>query len=149
MTDKRMVADIIDEQRESRRAELARLRAELEAANKHVEVVRSLREHDHQQIEALRAALSEAERERDEARKKLNKTQLENARLGLKLVNVLSSRESILCAARGMWTVLMNTIKDTPLSKSTVVQNVEQESYEALLRIVHCQQAERGQAGKE
>ena len=76
------------------------------------------------------------ERAKDLARK-LDKTQLENARLGLKLVEVLSSRESILCAARGMWKVLMHVTKDTPLSKSTVVQNVEQESYAALLRIVH------------
>lgn len=125
---------IADDMRAASMGELARTKAQLKTANDEIEQLRrDLTLRTHGMFMAQEAA-------KDLARK-LDKTQLENARLGLKLVEVLNSRESILCAARGMWKVLMHVIKDTPVSKSTVVQNVEQESYEALLRIVRIQQS--------
>lgn len=146
---------IADDMRAASLGELNRTRAQLKTANGEIEQLRGVVMKDQKALMAAEAATGELSREliaerykayqaeeraKDLARK-LDKTQLENARLGWKLVGVLSSRESIVCAARGMWKVLMHVTKDTPLSKSTVVQNVEQESYAALLRIVRSQQA--------
>lgn len=91
--EKIMDPDVMVFYSEQNKADQASLTARLGAAEKHVEVIRALREHDRQKIEALTAELAQARAERDAEQKR--RVFAEEGQENLRLLKKLWENESM------------------------------------------------------